>query len=78
MSTREEVNKIEDRIRLVFNKDRITKIEVNECNRLLERWKELTNYVPIEEPIEEIIEEPIIMHSILDEEPDWITKKQKQ
>lgn len=65
MTKREEISIIENKLRTVFNKDRITRMEVNKCNKLLERWKELTYYVPVKEPKE---------NSIIDEEPNWITK----
>lgn len=69
MNIKEEISNIEHRLRLVFDKDRITKLEVNECNLLLERWKELTNYVPKEEPV---------VYSIIDEDPEWMKQKIKQ
>ena len=69
MTKREEISIIENKLRTVFNKDRITRIEVNECNKLLERWKELTYYIPDKKPKE---------NSIIDEEPNWTTKNQEQ
>lgn len=65
MTKREEISIIENKLRTVFNKDRITRIEVNECNKLLERWKELKYYSPEEKPK---------VNSIIDEEPSWKIK----
>ncbi len=65
ISRRQEISNIEHRLRTVFNKDRITRLEVNECNALLERWKELTGYVPKVEPV---------LYSIIDDEPNWKNK----
>ena len=75
MTKREEISIIENKLRTVFNRDKITTIDVNRCNKLLERWKELTKYVPAEEPKEPT---PPKVYSIIDEEPNWTTKNQEQ
>lgn len=44
MSIRVEIDKIETKLRTVFNKDRITSYDVVECNRLIDIWKQLTGF----------------------------------
>jgi hypothetical protein len=69
MSIREEINLIENKIRTIFNKEKITKIEVNQCNELLATWKILTKYVPKREPDG---------YSIIDDVPEWAKEAERR
>lgn len=65
----EEILSIEERIRGIFAKDNITRIDVNVSNELFSRWKYLTKYVSDKTPVMlQTVDE------ILDKEPKWQTK----
>lgn len=69
MTSSEEIAIIEQKLRNTFSKKVVTKLDVNICNQLLERWKQLTGYVSDKSPvIEQNIED---VNSILDSKPLW-------
>ncbi len=69
MTSSEEIAIIEQKLKNTFSKKFITKLDVNICNQLLERWKQLTGYVSDKSPvIEQNIED---VNSILDSKPLW-------
>lgn len=70
MTREEEILSIEERIRGIFAKDNITRIDVNVSNELLGRWKYLTKYVSDKTPVT-----TFTVDEILDKTPPW-TKKE--
>jgi hypothetical protein len=64
MSLRAEIERIETKLRTVFNKDRITSYDVVECNKLIEKWKKLTNYNTEKTPESN-------RESVIDDKPNW-------
>jgi hypothetical protein len=67
MSIRTEIQKIETKLRTVFNKDKITSYDVIECNRLIDIWKQLTGF-DIDKHVKSNEE------SIIDDDPYWQIK----
>lgn len=66
MATPEQIKTLEDRIKEIFNKERIRKMDVIIANRLIEDWKKITNYKTPNIPIS---------YDILDEKPIWQKNK---
>ena len=65
----DEIKTIEYTLRNIFNKEKITKSDVNSANRLFKKWKKLTKYKE---------DNSFIVDTVLDNEPIWQTKNQKQ
>lgn len=66
MTREEEILAIEQRIRNIFAKDSIIRIDVNISNELLNRWKFLTKYVPDRTPV--LLQ---TVDSVIDKTPPW-------
>ncbi len=62
----DEIKTIEYTLRNIFNKDVITKGDVDSANRLFKKWKKLTGHK--EDP-------SFIVESVLDNEPIWQVKQ---
>jgi hypothetical protein len=65
MNTKKEIELIEFKLKATFNKDRITRMDVIESNKLFEKWKILTKNKE---------ETSFIVDSVLENEPKWQTK----
>lgn len=65
----DEIKTIEQRLRDIFAKDNITKMDVNISNEMLDRWKYLTKYVSDKTPVTKFT-----VDEIIDKEPNWKTK----
>jgi hypothetical protein len=64
---------LEQKIRAIFAKDIITKLDIDICDKCIADWKHLTEYVSDKTPV--------LLHTvdeIIDKEPNWKTKKEKK
>ena len=59
-ATPEQIKIIENRIKYIFNKDRITRLDVIIAKELIEDWIVITNHTPNNDN-----------NNIVDEEPIW-------
>lgn len=65
MKTENEIRTIEYTLRSIFNKDVITKSDVDSADRLFKKWKKLTKHKE---------DTSFIVDTVLDNEPIWQTK----
>lgn len=64
----DEIKTIEYTLRNIFNKEKITKYDVDSANRLFRKWKKLTKHKE---------DSSFIVDSVLENEPVWQIKKKK-
>jgi hypothetical protein len=70
MNTKKEIELIEFKLKATFNKDRITKMDVMESNKLFEKWKQLTKYVSDKTPVLKTTSDKQSFE-IIDKFPNW-------
>lgn len=68
--TQNTIQVIEERLRNIFAKEQITKLDINNTKELLDKWKFLTDYVSDKTPV--LIS---TVDDTLDERPVWQIEK---
>jgi hypothetical protein len=73
MNTKKEIELIEFKLKATFNKDRITRMDVIESNKLFEKWKQLTKHVSNKTPVLKTTSDKKSFE-IIDKFPNWQIK----
>ena len=69
MTKEQEIKFIEYRLKEIFSKDVIRAIDVVDSNRLLDKWKVLTEHVSDKTPVLQYT--PDFIEPILEKKPSW-------